>query len=140
MKVMIVDDNAEIRSLIRAMLSEIAGVFVECADGGEAVSAYEKERPDWAVMDVMMGAVDGITATRLITSRFPDSRIMVVTQHNNPKLRDRAREAGAVGFLLKEDLIELRSLLGPVKTPAPESNLPVDTSVVAEPSNLDKPL
>jgi CheY-like chemotaxis protein len=140
MKVMIVDDNAEIRSLIRALLSEIAGVFVECADGGEAVSVYEKERPDWAVMDVMMGAVDGITATRLITSRFPDSRIMVVTQHNNPKLRDRAREAGAVGFLLKEDLIELRSLLGPVKNPQPESNLPADTSVVPEPSNLFKPL
>jgi CheY-like chemotaxis protein len=111
MKVMIVDDNAEMRGFIRTLLSEIASEFVECADGREAVAVYETERPDWAVMDVAMGAIDGVTATRLITSKFPGSRIMIVTQHHNPKLRERAREAGASGFFLKEDLMELRSAL-----------------------------
>jgi len=108
---MIVDDNAEMRTLIRTMLSELASEFVECGDGREAVAVYEAERPDWTVMDVRMGAIDGVTATRLITSKFPGSRIMIVTQHHNPKLRERAREAGAAGFLLKEDLMELRSAL-----------------------------
>jgi CheY-like chemotaxis protein len=111
MKVMIVDDNAEIRALIRLLLSDVASEFVECADGREAVVLYETERPDWTVMDVMMAGIDGITATRLITSKFPGSHITIVTQHNNPKLRDRAHEAGATGFLLKEDLMELRSAL-----------------------------
>ena len=111
MKVMIVDDNAQIRALIRTVLSDVASEFVECADGREAVAVYETERPDWAVMDVMMGGIDGVTATRLITSRFPNSRVLVVTQHNNPKLRERAHEAGAKGFLLKEDLTELPSAL-----------------------------
>ena len=111
MKVMIVDDNAQIRALIRTVLSDVASEFVECADGREAVAVYETERPDWAVMDVMMGGIDGVTATRLITSRFPNSRVLVVTQHNNPKLRERAQEAGAKGFLLKEDLTELPSAL-----------------------------
>jgi CheY-like chemotaxis protein len=120
MKVMIVDDNAEMRGFIRTLLGEVADEFVECADGREAVAVYEAERPDWAVMDVMMGAIDGVTATRLITSRFPESRIMIVTQHNNPKLRDRAREAGAAGFLLKEDLLELRSALTAPREPKPE--------------------
>ncbi len=111
MKVMIVDDNAEMRGLIRTLLAEVASEFVECSDGREAVAVYEAERPDWAVMDVAMGAMDGVTATRLITSKFPGSHIMIITQHHNPKLRERAREAGAAGFLLKEDLIELRSAL-----------------------------
>lgn len=111
MKVMIVDDNAQIRALIKAVLTGVASEFVECTDGREAVAVYETERPDWAVMDVMMGGLDGVTATRLITSRFPDSRVVVVTQHNNPKLRERAREAGARGFLLKEDLTELPATL-----------------------------
>ncbi len=111
MKVMIVDDNAEIRGLIRALLADVASEFVECADGREAVAVYETERPDWAVMDVAMKAMDGVTATRLITSKFPGSQIMIVTQHNHPKLRERAQEAGAAGFLLKEDLMELRSAL-----------------------------
>jgi CheY-like chemotaxis protein len=112
MKVMIVDNNAEMRGLIRTLLAEVADDFVECADGGEAVAAYEVERPDWAVMDVAMGTMDGVTATRLIMSKFPQSRILIVTQHNHPKLRESAREAGAAGFLLKEDLLQLPSTLG----------------------------
>ena len=112
MKVMIVDDNAQMRAFIRSLLKEVASEFVECADGREAVVVYETERPDWVVMDVTMGGIDGITATRLITSRFPGSRIMIITQHNNPKLRERAHEAGAAGFLPKENLIELRSAFG----------------------------
>ena len=115
MKVMIVDDNAEMRGLIRTMLAGVAIEFVECADGGEAVAAYGTERPDWAVMDVAMKTMDGLTATRLITSNFPGSHILVVTHHNNPKLRESAREAGAEGFLLKEDLMQLRSLLSVAK-------------------------
>lgn len=108
---MIVDDSAEIRTFIRTLLSDVASEFVECADGKEAVAVYETERPDWAVMDVMMGGVDGVTATRLITSKHPGSQVMIVTQHNHPKLKERAHEAGAAGFLLKENLLELRTAL-----------------------------
>lgn len=111
MKVMIVEDNAEIRRFIRTLLEDLATDFVECADGREAVAAYESEKPDWAIMDVAMKTMDGVTATRLITSKFPGSHIMVVTQYNHPKLHERAQKAGAAGFLLKEDLLKLRTLL-----------------------------
>ncbi|HSU54020.1 MAG TPA: response regulator transcription factor [Candidatus Dormibacteraeota bacterium] len=111
MKVMIVDDNAEIRQLIRKLLGEVDNEFVECGDGSEAVSAYGRERPDWALMDVSMKQMDGLTATQLITTQFPGSRILVMTQHHEPKLSDRARAAGATEFLNKEHLIELRPLL-----------------------------
>lgn len=108
MKVMIVDDNSGMRALIRELLSGMECEFVECADGQEAVAQYGGQRPDWVVMDVAMGRMDGLTATRLITSRFPDSRIVVVTQHANPRLGEQARAAGAREFLLKENLMQLR--------------------------------
>lgn len=108
MKVMIVDDNSGMRALIREMLSGMASEFVECADGQEAVAQYGGQRPDWVVMDVTMSGMDGLTATRLITSQFPGSRIVVVTQHANPRLCEQARQAGATEFLLKENLMQLR--------------------------------
>jgi CheY-like chemotaxis protein len=111
MKVMIVDDNTEMRGLVRSLLNEVASEFVECGDGREAVAVFESERPDWTVMDVAMKVMDGLTATRLITSKFPGSHIMIITQHNNPKLRERALEVGAAGFLLKENLMDLRPAL-----------------------------
>jgi CheY-like chemotaxis protein len=111
MKVMIVDDNAEMRGLIRNVLEEVASEFVEYSDGKEAVAAFGAEQPDWALMDVAMGVMDGLTATKLIKSRFPTSQILVITHHDNPKLRERAQEVGASGFLLKEDLLELRTAL-----------------------------
>lgn len=117
MKVMIVDDNAEMRGLIRTILAEAASDFVECADGREAVAVYETERPDWTVMDVAMGVMDGLTATRLLTAKYPKARVLIVTQHNTPALRQRAREAGAAQFLPKEDLVQLRSALADSRGP-----------------------
>jgi CheY-like chemotaxis protein len=125
MKVMIVDDNPGIRELIRTVLGEEDRKFVECSDGQEAVEAYREELPDWTVMDVAMKSMDGLTATQLIRSKFPGSRIVIVTQHNNPKLRECAQAAGAEGFLLKDDLTELRDLIacpGRSKAGDPQGN------------------
>ena len=120
MKVMIVDDNAEVRKLIRTVLADLAGEFVECADGEQAVAAYDQHRPDWTVMDVMMDRMDGLTATQLITSRFPNSHIIIITQHDNPKLRARASEVGATRFLIKDNLLELRpSVMQPISDVSP---------------------
>jgi CheY-like chemotaxis protein len=110
-KVMIVDDNAEMRTLICSLLSGIAQEFVECASGEEAIARFATERPDWTLMDVVMPGMDGLTATRRIKGQFPEARILVITQHHNPKLRDSAREAGATGFLGKEELIQLEEIL-----------------------------
>ena len=110
-KVMIVDDNAEMRTLIRSLLRDIAQEFVECAGGEEAVAKFPVERPDWTLMDVVMPGMDGLTATRRIRAQFPEARILVITQHHNLKLRDSAREAGATSFLGKEELIRLEGII-----------------------------
>jgi two-component system, chemotaxis family, chemotaxis protein CheY len=108
---MIVDDNAEMRTLIRTLLSGVAQEFVECAGGEEAVARFASERPDWTVMDVCMPGMNGLTATRRIVAQFPEASILVITQHQNPKVRDSAFEAGAKGFLSKEELTRLDGII-----------------------------
>ena len=108
---MIVDDNDEIRRMLRTVLADVADPIYECHDGAEAGAAYGTHRPDWVLMDVSMEPMDGITATRHIIKAFPDARVVMVTQHADVTLRDAAREAGACGYLLKDNLLDVRRFL-----------------------------
>ena len=110
MKVLIVDDNEQARWMIRHYLRELSDDFRECTDGAEALSAYAEFLPDWVLMDWEM-KTDGLTATRRIIKAHPQARILIVTQHDDDNLRDAAIEAGARGFVLKDDLLALGSFL-----------------------------
>ena len=111
MKIMIVDDHAEMRRLLRSTLSHMADEFVECDNGSEAVTAFERERPDWTIMDIAMKPMDGLEATSRIKARFADARIVILTQHDSPPMREAALSAGACGFLAKENLDQVTALL-----------------------------
>lgn len=114
MKVLIVEDHAEMRQLIRSVVNDLADTVVECNDGAEAVAAYAAHKftcEDWVLMDLEMPEVDGLEATRRLRAAFPDARIIIVTQHGDTHLRAAASEAGACGYVLKENLLELRRLL-----------------------------
>jgi CheY-like chemotaxis protein len=108
---MIVDDHAEMRTLIRSLLSGVAQEFVECAGGAEAVAAFPTEHPDWTLMDVVMPGMDGLAATRRIKAGFPEARILVITQHQSLRLRELASSAGATAFLGKDELTRLEGIL-----------------------------
>ena len=110
LKVLIVDDKEQARQMIRHYLSELTINFCECADGADALGCYEANRPDWVLMDWEM-RTDGLTATRRIIKAHPEARILIVTQHDDAGLRDAAIEAGARGFVLKDDLLALSSFL-----------------------------
>jgi CheY-like chemotaxis protein len=109
--VMIVDDSDEIRRMLRAVVSEVADPIYECRDGDEACTAYAAHRPDWVLMDVSMAQMDGLTATRHIVQSFPSARIVIVTQYDDVRFRHAARDAGACGYVLKNDLFAVRRLL-----------------------------
>lgn len=108
---MIVDDHPEMRTLIRSLLQGVAQDFVEYANGAEALARFAAERPDWITMDIVMPGMDGLTATRRIKAEFPDAHILIITQHDNRNLRASARDAGATGFLGKEELTLLESMI-----------------------------
>jgi CheY-like chemotaxis protein len=109
--VMIVDDSDEMRRMLRAVLADVADPIYECHDGEDAGAVYAAHRPDWVLMDVSMEHVDGITATRHIVDAFPDARIVMVTQYDDVSLQTAARAAGACGYVLKDNLLEVRGLL-----------------------------
>ena len=111
MKLLIVEDNPEMRRLMKRTLAGLAAEIAECDDGSEALAAYSRWRPDWALMDIEMKQTDGITATAEIKAAFPEARIIIVTNHDEAALREAARAAGACGYVLKENLLDLRLLL-----------------------------
>jgi len=115
---LIVDDNAAMRRLMRRLTSDLAERIEECADGAEALAAYEQHHfgaTDWVLMDVEMGGplggMDGLTATRELRAAHPEARIIIVTKHNDEQLRAAAFKHGACGFVPKENLLELRALV-----------------------------
>jgi len=111
MKLLIVDDNSEMRRLLTGMLKDLAESIYECTDGSEAVAAYEACRPDWVLMDIKMKEVDGIVAARRIKVRWPGAQIMIVTDYDDATFRKAAREAGACAYVVKDSLIEVRRIV-----------------------------
>lgn len=111
--VLIVEDNAEMRRALRALIGDLATACYECADGDEALAAYRQHCPDWVLMDLKMPEMDGLSATAALRSFDPATRIVIVTNYDDPVLRDAARRAGACGFVPKENLLELRAIIGP---------------------------
>jgi CheY-like chemotaxis protein len=111
MKIMIVEDNAQVRKMMRSFLGDIVDEFVECADGCEALKAYSEHRPDLVLMDIKMKQMDGFAATREIKAMFPDARVVIVSHWDSQPLREQARLAGAGQYISKADLLPLRDVL-----------------------------
>ena len=109
--VLIVDDNPEMRRLIRAMMGRLASVVYECSDGVDVLAAYQSHLPDWVLMDIEMPGLDGIRATRQLLTAYPQARVVIVTNYDQPLLRESARSAGACGYFCKDNLADIRRLL-----------------------------
>jgi CheY-like chemotaxis protein len=108
MKLLVVDDDQEIRRLIAVLLAPMAPDIAECADGADALAAYARHAPDVVLMDIAMRRLDGLAATAAILAAHPEARVVIVSNHGAADLRDAATRAGACGYVLKEDLRDLR--------------------------------
>lgn len=111
MRVLIVEDNPTVCRMIHGIVSPLAEAVYECADGAQALAAYQTHQPDVVLMDIALGAVDGITTTRRISAADPAAQIIIVTMYDDADLREAAQAAGARGYVLKENLWELRQWL-----------------------------
>jgi CheY-like chemotaxis protein len=110
---MIVDDNEQMRRLIRSIVNDLVDELYECEDGGQAVTLYAELRPDWVLMDLRMKGMDGLEATSRIFASFPQAKIVMVTDYEDSELREAAHRAGACHYINKRHLIDLRPLLAP---------------------------
>ena len=111
MKLLIVDDNAEMRRLIISIVRDLADEVAECADGAEALAIYKEFQPDLVLMDIKMARVDGITASKQIIADFPNANICVVTDYSDEKTKEAARRAGVSNYVVKENLYEIREII-----------------------------
>ena len=111
MKILIVDDHEGMRELMRSFLPAAFDEIYECADGSDAVDCYREHLPDWVLMDWKMKRMNGLEATRHIIEQYPQAKILMVTNHDAKNLRQAAQEAGAKGFVTKDDLLAMRPFL-----------------------------
>ena len=111
MNILIVEDSKTIRRMIRTLVAPLAEEIYECGDGGAALDLYTRFHPDWVLMDIDLPQVDGLTAVRHIIAKYPHAKILMVTNYNDNDMRQAADEAGASGFILKDDLLSLRTFL-----------------------------
>ena len=111
MILLIVEDNEQMRRTIKSCVEDLATEIYECADGAEALAAFESSRADWVFMDIEMPQMDGISATRQIKNLFPAARVIIVSNYDDPDLRAAAHQAGACDYVVKENLLNLRRIL-----------------------------
>jgi len=108
---MIVDDHAAFRQVVKSLVQPLIADLVECEDGQEAVDRYPQAQPDLVLMDIEMKPLDGLQASARIKARFPGARIFILTQYDDADLHTAAAQAGACGYVLKENLPQVRVLI-----------------------------
>lgn len=117
MKLLIVEDHAGMRSLIRELVRGMATEIRECTNGEDAVELCATYCPDVVTMDLRLGAMSGLTAAKQILERHSAAHIIVVTQFDHPRLRSLAAEAGIKAFICKDDLAALQAQLRSLAPP-----------------------
>jgi len=100
---MLVDDHNVVRSGMATFLKayEDLELVGEAINGKEAVQLCHQKKPDVILMDLMMPEMDGISATRTITSEYPDIKIIAMTSFEEEELVHGVLAAGAISYLLK---------------------------------------
>jgi len=107
-RVLLVDDNAALRTSVRALLEADPHVtaVVEAADGAEAVARATECRPHVVLMDVALPVMSGAAATERILKANPDVRVLGLSVYSHRSYVARMLVAGASGYLLKDDVFE----------------------------------
>lgn len=103
-RVLLADDHTILRAGLRMMLSvqpdiEIVG---EASDGRQAITEAQRLQPDVILMDITMPELNGIEATRQVKKLLPETRVLVLTMHENEEYLFQVLRAGASGYILKE--------------------------------------
>jgi DNA-binding NarL/FixJ family response regulator len=102
-RILIADDHDVVRSGLKMLLRSRKeySIVAEAADGEEAVRLVGKLRPDVVFLDISMPNLDGIQAATIIKRDHPDTRIIMLTVHEDEEYASQALRAGASGYLLK---------------------------------------
>jgi CheY-like chemotaxis protein len=113
--VMVVDDNEDLREMLRFMVERLDYVVVEAENGREAIEIASRRCPDLILMDLNMPVMDGIAATRLLRQidYMSDVPIVAISANRREQSQDAAIAAGCNEYLTKPvNFHQLHTLLG----------------------------
>jgi two-component system response regulator DegU len=139
-RLLLADDHPMLRDGLRRSLTEEGFEVVgEASDGFEAIDLAGELRPQVVLMDVTMPNCDGVEATRRIRATLPDVRVVMLTMHADKDVLQRALEAGASGYLVKD--CSLDEIADAVRMAAGAADLSpsLASSMLAEVRRLDEP-
>jgi DNA-binding NarL/FixJ family response regulator len=107
LKLLIVDDNELFVSALEGLLDSETSVRVigRAPDGTSATELAAELRPDLVLMDLSMPHMDGFEATEKILANSPQTAVVVLTGSDDPADHERARSAGAAGYVTKDRIL-----------------------------------
>ena len=100
-RVVLAEDHAPVAEQLRKLLEAEFDVVATVVDGDALLRAADEFHPDVIVTDIVMPGLDGIAATVELLARNPDTRVVLVTAHENPELTERGYAAGALAHISK---------------------------------------
>ena len=114
-KIVIIDDHQLFREGVKRILEfeSTFQVVAEGSDGAEAVQLVTEYTPDVVLMDINMPETNGIEATKQLIETFPDTRVIILSIHDDENYVTHALKTGATGYLLKE--MDAEALIEAVK-------------------------
>lgn len=104
MRILIADDNHFIRRGIAKILDQHYEVCGEASDSAETIEKVSQLHPDLVLLDISMPDGNGLETTRVLKQKLPQTRILIITQHDPKQMLPRALELGAVGCVDKARL------------------------------------
>ena len=104
-RILVADDHSVVRRGVQSLLEghprwKVCG---EAVEGADAIAKAKRLRPDVVVMDITMGPMNGLEATREILKVLPKTKVLVLTMHESEQVVREVLNAGAHGYVLKSD-------------------------------------
>lgn len=102
--ILLVDDHSIVRDGIKATLKDQKNfnIVAEAANGKEAIESVRLLNPDVVIMDITMPEMNGIESADVISKKYPHSKVLILSMHDNETYILKSVEAGAYGYLLKD--------------------------------------
>lgn len=103
-KIIIIDDHQLFREGVKRILDfeKTFEVVAEGDDGTESITLVEEHQPDVVIMDINMPTVNGVEATRQLIEKYPTTKVIILSIHDDESYVQHALKTGATGYLLKE--------------------------------------
>jgi DNA-binding NarL/FixJ family response regulator len=107
-QILVVDDHAVVRHGLRELLSKVPGLEVcgEAATAPDALRLIESLTPDLVIVDISLGDSNGIDLIKSVHARFPKVQMLVASMHDESLYASRAVQAGAMGYVSKQEPVE----------------------------------